>query len=67
MSGLAVSREITVPDTGSGDFARTIDVFINSTDRTARQVALANRGMTPEDRPRFCNAWDWTTLRGVKE
>ncbi len=31
MSGLAVSREITVPNVGSEDFARTIDVFTNST------------------------------------
>jgi Bacterial Ig-like domain/FG-GAP-like repeat/Beta-propeller repeat len=30
-SGLTVSREITVPNTGSQDFARTIDTFTNTT------------------------------------
>ncbi|MCY2993082.1 MAG: FG-GAP-like repeat-containing protein [Planctomycetota bacterium] len=30
IAGLTVSREITVPDTGSEDFARTVDVFENS-------------------------------------
>jgi hypothetical protein len=29
-SGLTVAREITVPDTGSQDFARTVDSFTNS-------------------------------------
>ena len=31
ISGLAVSREVTVPNTGSQDFARTVDVFTNPT------------------------------------
>jgi len=31
MSGLDVFREVTVPDAGSEDFARTIDSFTNST------------------------------------
>ncbi|NUQ64120.1 MAG: VCBS repeat-containing protein, partial [Pirellulales bacterium] len=31
LAGLSVSREITVPNTGSADFARTIDVFRNPT------------------------------------
>ncbi len=31
MSGLSVSREVTIPNTGSQDFARTIDVFTNPT------------------------------------
>ncbi len=31
MSGLSVSREVTVPITGSENFARTMDVFSNST------------------------------------
>jgi len=31
LAGLTVSREITVPNTGSEDFARTIDVFTNTT------------------------------------
>lgn len=31
MAGLEVSREITVPDAGSQDFARTIDIFHNPT------------------------------------
>ena len=30
-AGLTVSRKITVPNTGSDDFARTIDTFTNST------------------------------------
>ncbi len=30
-SGLTVSRKITVPNTGGQDFARTVDVFTNST------------------------------------
>ena len=30
-AGLTVSREVTVPDTGSQDFARTVDTFTNST------------------------------------
>ncbi len=30
-AGLTVSREVTVPNTGSEDFARTIDTFTNST------------------------------------
>jgi uncharacterized repeat protein (TIGR01451 family) len=29
-AGLAVSREVTVPNTGSQDFARTVDTFTNS-------------------------------------
>jgi uncharacterized repeat protein (TIGR01451 family) len=29
-AGLTVSREVTVPDTGSQDFARTVDTFTNS-------------------------------------
>ena len=33
ISGLHVQREITVPATGSEDFARTIDVFTNPTDQ----------------------------------
>ena len=32
IAGLYVSREITVPDTGNEDFARTVDVFTNPTD-----------------------------------
>ncbi len=31
MSGLTVSREITVPSAGAQDFARTVDVFTNPT------------------------------------
>ncbi|HEV3143235.1 MAG TPA: choice-of-anchor tandem repeat GloVer-containing protein, partial [Gemmataceae bacterium] len=31
MSGLTVSRQITVPNTGTDDFARTIDYFQNNT------------------------------------
>ncbi len=31
MSGLSVSREVTVPGTGAQDFARTLDVFSNPT------------------------------------
>jgi hypothetical protein len=31
IGGLSVSREITVPDTGTEDFARTVDKFANST------------------------------------
>jgi hypothetical protein len=31
LSGLTVSREVTVPSTGNEDFARTIDVFTNPT------------------------------------
>ena len=31
MSGLSVHREVTVPASGAQDFARTIDVFTNST------------------------------------
>ncbi len=31
-AGLTVSREITVPNTGNEDFARTVDVFTNPTD-----------------------------------
>jgi hypothetical protein len=31
LSGLTVRREITVPNTGSSDLARTVDVFTNST------------------------------------
>jgi uncharacterized delta-60 repeat protein len=31
LSGLTVSRKITVPNTGSQDFARTVDVFTNPT------------------------------------
>ena len=30
-AGLSVSREVTVPNTGSQDFARTVDTFTNST------------------------------------
>ena len=30
-AGLTVSREVTVPNTGSQDFARTVDTFTNST------------------------------------
>ena len=33
-AGLTVSRKITVPNTGSDDFARTIDTFTNSTGST---------------------------------
>lgn len=32
MAGLDVHRELTVPDVGSHDFARTVDVFHNPTD-----------------------------------
>ncbi len=32
LAGLTVFREITVPGTGSHDFARTVDVFFNPTD-----------------------------------
>jgi hypothetical protein len=31
VAGLTVSREITVPNTGADDFARTVDVFTNPT------------------------------------
>ncbi|NLF68878.1 MAG: hypothetical protein GX575_07465, partial [Candidatus Anammoximicrobium sp.] len=31
VAGLAVSREVTVPSTGSEDFSRTVDVFTNPT------------------------------------
>ena len=34
LAGLTVSRTITVPHTGSEDFARTVDSFINSTGST---------------------------------
>ncbi len=34
LSGLSVSREITVPSTGTQDFARTVDIFTNSTGST---------------------------------
>ena len=46
ISGLTVSREITVPATGSDDFARTVDVFTNPTARriTTRVRIVGNLG-----------------------
>jgi VCBS repeat-containing protein/predicted outer membrane repeat protein len=46
LSGLTVSREITVPATGNEDFARTVDVFTNPTDRriTTRVRIVGNLG-----------------------
>ncbi len=45
-AGLTVSREITVPDTGSQDFARTVDTFTNSTGSsiTTTVQIIANLG-----------------------
>ena len=45
-AGLTVSREVTVPDTGSQDFARTVDTFTNSTGSTITTTVqiVANLG-----------------------
>ena len=45
-AGLAVSGEVTVPDTGSQDFARTVDTFTNSTGSsiTTTVQIIANLG-----------------------
>ncbi|MCP4788592.1 MAG: tandem-95 repeat protein [Fuerstiella sp.] len=46
MSGIVVHREITVPDSGSLDFARWVDVFHNPTDSTINTTVslLGNLG-----------------------
>ena len=45
-AGLTVSREVTVPKTGSQDFARTVDTFTNSTASTITTTVqiVANLG-----------------------
>ena len=45
-AGLTVSREVTVPNSGSQDFARTVDAFTNSTGSTISTTVqiVANLG-----------------------
>ncbi len=45
-AGLTVSREVTVPNTGNEDFARTVDVFQNTTgsDITTTVTIVGNLG-----------------------
>ena len=46
VAGLTVSRKVTVPNTGSQDFARTVDTFTNPTDApiTTTVTVVGNLG-----------------------